>query len=66
MTVKCPICGKETFFGRDNPFRPFCSERCKLTDLGRWAVENYRVQTTGRDEDEDNLPPHPPSEKHES
>lgn len=26
-----------------NPFRPFCSERCKLTDFGNWASERYRV-----------------------
>ena len=28
---------------RDNPFRPFCSERCKLIDFGNWADGNYRV-----------------------
>jgi endogenous inhibitor of DNA gyrase (YacG/DUF329 family) len=40
--MKCPICDKEmTFDG--NPFRPFCSERCKLMDLGNWAGERYRV-----------------------
>jgi endogenous inhibitor of DNA gyrase (YacG/DUF329 family) len=26
-----------------NPFRPFCSERCRMTDLGQWAGESYRV-----------------------
>jgi endogenous inhibitor of DNA gyrase (YacG/DUF329 family) len=29
----------------DNRFRPFCSERCKLIDLGAWAAESYRVPT---------------------
>ena len=38
----CPVCKREAVW-RDNPFRPFCSERCKLIDLGKWAAEDYRV-----------------------
>ncbi len=41
--VKCPQCGKETPW-EGNPYRPFCSERCKLLDLGRWLEEDYRIQ----------------------
>lgn len=52
MSVKCPRCGKETLF-QGNPYRPFCSERCKLIDLGNWISENYRVPTRSTDEDED-------------
>jgi len=37
MKIRCPICHKETEWAESNPFRPFCSERCKLTDLGEWA-----------------------------
>jgi endogenous inhibitor of DNA gyrase (YacG/DUF329 family) len=40
--MKCPTCGKEAEW-KDNPFRPFCCERCKLVDLGRWVNEEYRV-----------------------
>jgi hypothetical protein len=40
--VRCPGCGRETPY-EENPFRPFCSERCKLIDLGKWASEGYRV-----------------------
>ena len=40
--MKCPTCGK-TIEWKDNPARPFCSERCKLIDFGRWANEEYRV-----------------------
>ena len=40
--MKCPTCGKEVDW-KDNPHRPFCSERCKLVDLGRWVNEEYRV-----------------------
>ncbi|MGB9179444.1 MAG: DNA gyrase inhibitor YacG [Pyrinomonadaceae bacterium] len=39
---KCPTCGKPVEW-KDNPARPFCSERCKLIDFGRWADEEYRV-----------------------
>jgi len=40
--VKCPQCGKETEFS-GNPFRPFCSERCKLLDFGAWADEEFSL-----------------------
>ena len=45
--VSCPQCGKETEWSEKNPFRPFCSERCKLIDLGEWATESYRVPAEG-------------------
>jgi hypothetical protein len=36
-------------FARDNAWRPFCSERCRLIDLGDWAAEKYRVpESTGK------------------
>jgi endogenous inhibitor of DNA gyrase (YacG/DUF329 family) len=44
----CPLCRKETA-RNDNPFRPFCSERCRLIDLGKWASEEYRI--AGRNND---------------
>lgn len=40
--MKCPNCEKEADW-QDNPYRPFCSERCKLIDLGKWVNEEYRV-----------------------
>jgi len=42
LNVPCPACKKETAW-KDNPFRPFCSERCRLIDLGKWASEEYRI-----------------------
>ncbi|NOT66897.1 MAG: DNA gyrase inhibitor YacG [Methylophilaceae bacterium] len=46
--VACPQCKALTEYRTDNPFRPFCSERCKLVDLGQWANEDYRIpQTSG-------------------
>ncbi|QIW16464.1 DNA gyrase inhibitor [Pasteurellaceae bacterium RH1A] len=38
--VNCPTCEKEVVWSAQNPYRPFCSERCKLIDLGEWASEN--------------------------
>ena len=42
--MKCPICKKEV--ARENPELPFCSERCRIIDLGNWAMEKYRIPTT--------------------
>jgi endogenous inhibitor of DNA gyrase (YacG/DUF329 family) len=41
--VACPHCGKSVEWLPENAHRPFCSERCKLIDLGAWATESYRV-----------------------
>ncbi len=41
--VLCPRCKQKTAFTSSNPFRPFCSERCKLIDLGSWAAEDYKI-----------------------
>jgi len=42
-TVQCPNCGKPAVWAVENPWRPFCSERCKLIDLGDWFEERNRV-----------------------
>ncbi len=53
--MKCPTCNKEAeIIG--NLFRPFCSERCKTIDLGKWAAEEYRVPSKEK----------PPEEFHRS
>ncbi|OGT91490.1 MAG: DNA gyrase inhibitor YacG [Gammaproteobacteria bacterium RIFOXYA12_FULL_61_12] len=41
--VLCPTCGKRVAWDQDSPWRPFCSERCKLIDLGEWFGENRRL-----------------------
>jgi uncharacterized protein len=46
---QCPICKKEGVWG-DTPHRPFCSERCKLMDLGGWLDEGYRISSPLEDE----------------
>ena len=50
--VPCPRCGTRREWS-GNPFRPFCSERCKLIDLGDWASERYRVAAQEKEPDPD-------------
>ena len=62
-SVACPNCGKTVDWTPASTHRPFCSERCKLIDLGAWASEKYRVPVV---EDKDDLetgdvPQAPPS-----
>jgi uncharacterized protein len=54
--MKCPICGKPIEW-KDNLFRPFCSERCKLIDLGRWVSEEYSVPGPPLPQESDDSPP---------
>jgi uncharacterized protein len=52
--MKCPICQKPVTF--DGAYMPFCSERCKLIDLGNWASEKYVISSpieSSLDEDEE-------------
>ena len=49
--LACPICGKAMIWSTENRWRPFCSERCKLIDLGQWATEKYRVPVTKTEPD---------------
>ncbi|MGR8979970.1 MAG: DNA gyrase inhibitor YacG [Gammaproteobacteria bacterium] len=41
--VKCPACRRSVPWTAENRFKPFCSERCKLIDLGEWAMEQKRI-----------------------
>lgn len=43
LKVKCPTCETLIIWNDAAIFRPFCSERCKLIDLGEWAAENHRI-----------------------
>ena len=53
LMVTCPTCKKRISYDRSNPFRPFCSERCKLIDLGAWASEERTIAGRPVNEDED-------------
>jgi endogenous inhibitor of DNA gyrase (YacG/DUF329 family) len=43
--VKCPQCGTPVPWTPESKWKPFCSERCKMIDLGAWASERYRIRT---------------------
>lgn len=47
--IKCPTCGKHNTWRPGNPYRPFCSDRCKLIDLGEWANETRKIPGKGLD-----------------
>ena len=58
-TVDCPTCQTQVEWSEKSPFKPFCSERCKLIDLGEWANEEKSIpgepavvpeQTPGNDD----------------
>ncbi|WP_193161313.1 DNA gyrase inhibitor YacG [Microbulbifer hainanensis] len=42
-TLNCPTCKKPIEWNSKFPHRPFCSERCKLIDLGEWASEGHKI-----------------------
>jgi len=50
--LKCPTCRKPAPW-EGNPFRPFCSERCKMIDLGAWASEEFRIPADHKSDAED-------------
>ena len=41
--VRCPTCSKSVRWHASNPWRPFCSDRCRIIDLGGWASETHRI-----------------------
>ena len=65
--VTCPHCGKEHQWDIGNRYRPFCSERCKMIDLGKWANEEYRVaQPADKEDEQDFHPPDFPGPPHQA
>ena len=58
-TVRCPACGASVEWTPQAKWRPFCSERCKLIDLGAWANESYRVPVVEKDDEDDDAPAPP-------
>ncbi|MGZ8994452.1 MAG: DNA gyrase inhibitor YacG [Burkholderiaceae bacterium] len=56
--VRCPTCAREVRWDAQSKFRPFCSERCKMIDLGAWASDGYSIAGDGESnvgaEDADN------------
>ena len=54
--VACPQCGRNVVWDAANRYRPFCSERCRLIDLGAWANENYRIPVPDSKDDFESAP----------
>ncbi|MCC8373082.1 MULTISPECIES: DNA gyrase inhibitor YacG [Photorhabdus] len=53
LTIECPTCGKTVVWGKISPYRPFCSKRCQLIDLGQWANEEKRIPSQNENSDSD-------------
>ncbi len=47
MKINCPTCQKQITYDSKNPYRPFCSKRCQLIDLGEWADEKHTIPEQG-------------------
>ena len=60
-TIRCPICECQ-FDPQQSLAMPFCSDRCRQIDLGRWLREAYSVPVERRDEDEERREPNFDSE----
>jgi uncharacterized protein len=43
LTVKCPTCQRSVAWTAEQLFKPFCSERCRMIDLGEWVMEEKRI-----------------------
>ena len=56
MKVSCPTCSRPVEWSESSPWRPFCSERCKLIDLGAWATEKHVIPDDGAAEPIDDEP----------
>ncbi len=57
LKVPCPSCRKPALYAASNPWRPFCSERCRSVDLGAWASEQFRVPAEAPTDDDQLQPP---------
>ncbi len=59
MYVKCPRCSGFAEWEGNN-WRPFCSERCKLIDLGAWIGEEYKIEgeRASEEDQKDLIPSH--------
>jgi len=59
--VTCPTCQGDSIYAPENPYRPFCSDRCKNVDFGAWASDSYRVEARPTTADLDADEPTPPT-----
>ena len=60
-TIPCPTCGRPVEWSDRSPYRPFCSKRCRLIDLGEWLDEDRRIPGAALEDEGDaweSGPPH--------
>ena len=62
--IKCPGCGRPLEWNVANPWRPFCSERCKLIDLGAWIAEEHAIPGEPAPDLPEETPSMPGSRRH--
>jgi uncharacterized protein len=62
--VQCPQCGQSVPWQEDQVWKPFCSERCKLIDLGDWAAENHRIPGKPTQTEQFDIDEYNPSDYH--
>lgn len=53
IELSCPQCKKSVLWNEDYPFRPFCSQRCQLIDLGDWADEKFSIPVSAENNNEE-------------
>lgn len=53
LVVQCPTCKMPVIWNAENTHKPFCSERCRLIDLGDWATESHKIPGEPSMTDED-------------
>jgi len=63
-TVHCPQCEKKVPWQDEQQWKPFCSERCKLIDLGEWASEGHRIAGDPENTESLNIDEYNPSDYH--
>ncbi len=61
-SVNCPTCFKKVTWVAANTYRPFCSERCKLLDLGDWANDKFVIPGEPVSIHQDELPDSDPED----
>jgi endogenous inhibitor of DNA gyrase (YacG/DUF329 family) len=60
-SAPCPNCRQPAEIGPANPWRPFCSQRCKMSDLGGWFAERYSIPAEDEADPSADEPRDPPS-----
>jgi len=61
--VPCPTCKRPVEWVPESIYRPFCSDRCRLIDLGAWLTEKHAIPDAAAQEADEDAPPDGPHEQ---